>query len=298
MNSNSKIIDINNRLIIRWMDWNLINLKFHNPYDTKPLLLLMLCWSNKDNNIKELMTKYDLMTKYELILLTNTYDELEYYKSKFNCKIFYCNHNVFLNENLIKINSSIKKKFNLVVNSRFCKFKRIHLANKIGKQNTLIIGYYHPQDPCILPDIATYVNFKNNVIDKNNFKKLSKDQVVNYLNQSKIGGIFSEEEGACFASSEYLLCGLPVVSTKSIGGRDIWYNNDNSLICDATCDSVFDSVNLALKKIEDGSFNAEKIRADHIKLQEDFRIKLTKYIISLEGYNEIDFDKLKKELSY
>jgi glycosyltransferase involved in cell wall biosynthesis len=289
----SKIIDINNRLIIRWMDWNLINLKFNNPYDTKPLLLLMLSWSKKNiDNINELMTKYDL------ILLTNTYDEIEYYKTKYNCNIFYCNHNAFLNENLFKIDPSIIKKYNLVVNSRFIKKKKLYLADRIGKNNLLFIGYFTgPENEYTLPDIATYVNFKNNIIDKNNYNRLSTDKVVNYLNQSKVGGIFSEIEGACFASSEYLLCGLPVVSSKSIGGRDIWYNIDNSIICDANSDSVFDSVNLALKKIEDGSFCAEKIRENHIKLQEDFRINLTKYIISLPGYNDIDFNILKKELS-
>ena len=49
-----------------------------------------------------------------------------------------------------------------------------------------------------------------------------------------VGGVFSEEEGACWASSEYLLCGLPVVSTHSRGGRDVWYSGHNSLIVEPT----------------------------------------------------------------
>ena len=32
------------------------------------------------------------------------------------------------------------------------------------------------------------------------------------------------------ASTEYLLCGLPIVSTPSIGGRDVWYNAFNHRI--------------------------------------------------------------------
>jgi glycosyltransferase involved in cell wall biosynthesis len=34
--------------------------------------------------------------------------------------------------------------------------------------------------------------------------------------------ILSREEGACYASAEYLLCGTPVVTTTNIGGRDVF----------------------------------------------------------------------------
>jgi glycosyltransferase involved in cell wall biosynthesis len=38
--------------------------------------------------------------------------------------------------------------------------------------------------------------------------------------------ILSREEGACYASAEYLLSGLPVVSTRSRGGRDIFFDEE------------------------------------------------------------------------
>lgn len=41
------------------------------------------------------------------------------------------------------------------------------------------------------------------------------------LAQAKCGLALSAVEGACFASAEYLLSGLPVVDTPSIGGRDV-----------------------------------------------------------------------------
>lgn len=41
------------------------------------------------------------------------------------------------------------------------------------------------------------------------------------LSQAKCGVALSGVEGACFASAEYLLSGLPVVDTPSIGGRDV-----------------------------------------------------------------------------
>lgn len=41
------------------------------------------------------------------------------------------------------------------------------------------------------------------------------------LARAKCGLALSAVEGACFASAEYLLSGLPVVDTPSIGGRDV-----------------------------------------------------------------------------
>lgn len=42
-----------------------------------------------------------------------------------------------------------------------------------------------------------------------------------YLAQAKCGLALSAVEGACFASAEYLLSGLPVVDTPALGGRDV-----------------------------------------------------------------------------
>lgn len=47
-------------------------------------------------------------------------------------------------------------------------------------------------------------------------------QVCAALNRGEVGLALSELEGACWASTEYLLCGLPVVSTPCSGGREVW----------------------------------------------------------------------------
>jgi hypothetical protein len=65
-----------------------------------------------------------------------------------------------------------------------------------------------------------------------NTQVLSKKEINEYINKSKIGLMMSEVEGASWASLEYLLCGLPVISCKSKGGRDVFYNSNNSIIID------------------------------------------------------------------
>lgn len=50
--------------------------------------------------------------------------------------------------------------------------------------------------------------------------------------------ILSRTEGQCKASVEYLLCGLPVVSTPSTGGRDEFFDPDYVAIVEPTAEAV------------------------------------------------------------
>jgi glycosyltransferase involved in cell wall biosynthesis len=46
------------------------------------------------------------------------------------------------------------------------------------------------------------------------------------LNRACVGLCLSEIEGAMFAGTEYLLAGLPIVTTPSVGGRDVYFDRD------------------------------------------------------------------------
>jgi glycosyltransferase involved in cell wall biosynthesis len=96
-------------------------------------------------------------------------------------------------------------------------------------------------------------------------------EVAGVLNSSSIGGMFSATEGACYASTEYLMCGLPVVSTASTGGRDIWYPPHNSIIVEATDSAVAAGVQDALVKLQTGEFDRAEIRGVAAQMAEDFR---------------------------
>lgn len=52
------------------------------------------------------------------------------------------------------------------------------------------------------------------------------------LNRAAVGLCLSAREGAMFASTEYLLAGLPIVSTPSVGGRDLYYDSSYCLIAE------------------------------------------------------------------
>jgi hypothetical protein len=67
------------------------------------------------------------------------------------------------------------------------------------------------------------------------FYGLNASQLLDVLHSSDFGGIFSSVEGNCYSSNEYLLTGLPVLSVKSMGGRDMFYEEGfNAVTCEAT----------------------------------------------------------------
>ena len=201
------------------------------------------------------------------------------------------NNNAWLDENLYSI-LDIDKKYNALLIARRSDFKRHYLASKV--ENLALISKGHAYDQChenlIIPP---------HVYD--NESPLNTNQVVQKINESHVGLCLSSFEGACFASSEYLLCGIPVVSTKSVGGRDFWYDNYNSIICEDTEDSVAEAVNYFLKNKRD----PEIIRSRHIEKasqQRSLFIQVLQktffdYDISLnasEYYKKHFINKLKK----
>lgn len=63
-----------------------------------------------------------------------------------------------------------------------------------------------------------------------------------YLAQAKCGLALSAVEGACFASAEYLLSGLPVVDTAALGGRDVLYPEEYVRRVDAVPEAVAEGI--------------------------------------------------------
>jgi hypothetical protein len=71
---------------------------------------------------------------------------------------------------------------------------------------------------------------------------LTHQEVNQALNRAATGLVLSAEEGASYAAMEYMLAGLPVVSTPSLGGRDIYFDPDYCAVVDPDPRSVRDAV--------------------------------------------------------
>jgi hypothetical protein len=142
--------------------------------------------------------------------------------------------------------------------------------------------------------------------------------VVKYFNQSKCGLMTTESEGSCLSVGEMLLCGLPIVSVKiqdklpketyypnnpnkkiientyglilpnTLGGRELWLNENNSLYCERNDDSIETSIN------ELNSQNIDKywIRRDFLSKLSFQRYQFLYLLKDILGTINIDINKI------
>ena len=115
---------------------------------------------------------------------------------------------------------------------------RIFSPKDIGKKYDFIFNGGHNKQQeklkyldnlCILSKYSEKPKVKCNYYNE---VKLSLQEVDSFINMSRVGIVTTECEGASWASLEFLLCGIPVVSCKSLGGRDVFYTEKNSVVID------------------------------------------------------------------
>lgn len=124
----------------------------------------------------------------------------------------FCNQNAFLDERRYFAFRQ-KKKFNAIYLARLTPIKRHQLALEIP--NLLLIGDYRPSETYYADPIL-----KNRRPDSVWIRKVMGIFMFFYMNKAKIGLCLSPEEGAMYSCAEYGLCGLGVLSTKCLGGRE------------------------------------------------------------------------------
>jgi glycosyltransferase involved in cell wall biosynthesis len=207
-------------------------------------------------------------------ILGNNYEDLIIFRDHgFSCIVV--NNNCWLDSEKFAILSERQKLYDAIYVARLTPFKRHYLAQEVPNL-ALVVGELHGGSTADYTPPHAYKNTQ----------ELQDDEVLIKINQSRCGLILSDKEGACYASSEYLLCGLPVVSTHSLGGRSTWYNSYNSIIADATPQSVA----RAVKTMIDANPCPHKIRRQHIMLSQLFRQAFIDHLQSVFQIHHINED--------
>lgn len=214
--------------------------------------------------------------KSQFIILFNSVKEKQI-SEKYGLTGELVNNNCWLDYDMFSISKSVNKKYDALYVARPTEWKRHHLAKGIKKLALAAGGNNHGNISIELPECINDAD-----------KKLNRSELNELINKSRCGLVLSSNEGACYASSEYLLCGVPVVSTQSTGGRDYWYDDNNSIICEPTENSVKESVD----KIISMDWSADSIRDNHIiKMLSDrqkFIDNILGNLISLTDTPDID----------
>lgn len=263
-------IDQNWHLLNKYTNNMYIFIIFPTAYDKNKFEFVRnaIYSQNKNLNLKNIIM---MVPNLDYALLSMEY-EFSY---------IFMNNNCLLDENIFKNENNVEVIYDCVLNCRPEKWKRPFLAKNVINL-AIIKGYnFRKNDYYELEQLnPKYINNK----------RLEPAQVNKIYNQSHCGGIFSAAEGACYSSSEYLLAGLPVISTKSTGGRDVWYNKDNSIIIEPTENEVVNAIELCKFNLKNGIFNRNKIRNDHVELSNKMRNFFINYVQTI-------FDKHKIKIN-
>ena len=163
------------------------------------------------------------------------------------------NHAATLDETQFVI-AGAPKRHGAVLNARPSPFKRHHLTRQVADKAFIS---FLPKQLVNAPDRVNLDELAPQAI----YWSAPTQQVAEILDASRVGLMLSAIEGACWASLEYLLCGLPVVSTPARGGRDDFYDLATARIVEDNEEQVALGVRAALEDLDAGRLESHEIRA-------------------------------------
>ena len=191
--------------------------------DEKFYRLVINCWHTTAVEIAAYHQLWrELKPAHRLLHLVNEEPIVEELRARGVPAVF-VNQNSFLDELLYHPQPYVPKQYDVVYNARMSPFKRHHLLRDV--RSALVIGGLIAQD-----DTQSYFDEVRARLPQATFthqidpRERVAEEVAQLVNSARVGVCLSAVEGAMFAATEYLLCGLPVVSTQSLGSRDIWFD--------------------------------------------------------------------------
>ncbi len=192
-----------------WIQQN----SFHQE---KIYFFFKLGWQYETCDQIEYIKKYlfqiqEIAPKLNIVFFCSTQIEQKNFKS-IGQQSLLCNHNVFLRENRYTVTNQ-KRIYDAIYVARITPFKRHSLAFNIPK--LLLIGDYYEKEKIYADDILKQIRQNNTVW----IRKVYGIFMYRYMNRAQVGLCLSEQEGAMYTSAEYVLCGLPVLTTPNKGGR-------------------------------------------------------------------------------
>ncbi len=185
-----------------------------------------------------------------------------------------CHQNLFCDESTVRIVPT-PKQFDAIYVAQVQPFKRIHLAS--GIERLRLVAANCPVQPKVLESLGVSGATIND-------RYLDREELAEAISSAHCGLALSAVEGGMLAATEYLLCGVPVVSTPSRGGRDVWFSERNSIICPATIPGVSAAVRDALRR----DWDAEQIRDEAIARGREHRQILADIVRRYEGRPRFD----------
>jgi glycosyltransferase involved in cell wall biosynthesis len=232
---------------VLYLWWGRNDLALHQELASCDLTVCYLfpwCFSTKEIpaiafHVEQIKRRYP---RHKIIFLCNE----EYAVSELrlaNLSAEFVNQNAFINENYFRPRPDIKRTHDAIYSASLAPYKRHYLAEKVSSLIMLSYTYAGSSKDQYGDDVRHRLAHaywaKDSLSDS---QKLPVENLVDFYAQAHVGLCLSEIEGSMFVSMEYLLCGLPIVSTKSVGGRDSFWDDRYVIVCDDSPEVVAQSV--------------------------------------------------------
>ncbi|MCJ2067352.1 glycosyltransferase [Methylobacterium sp. J-030] len=223
-------------------------------------------------------------TGARLVILANTRDEEELLR-RLGVDVQYAPQNMFVDEGMYHPIPERARRFDAIYNAQLAPFKRHELARTLPScaYVTKMFTTWSPQlKRQHLRKFVRGLPYNHvilNDVTSDDIVPMDHVQVNEAMASAHVGLCLSGLEGAMYASVEYLLAGLPVVSTRSRGGRDVFFHPDTTLIVDDNPRAVQDGV-AAMKARE---LPADYVRATTLRLIAEERAPFNGFIDGLRG---------------
>ncbi len=217
-----------------------------------------------------------------LVFITNTAAEADLLAGFGELAVCSCRAST-IDLDLFRPLEGVSVDYDAIYNARLLPLKRHDLTLQIDKCAFI---YYRAIETAEMENaiidrhkaLAPNHRFLNTRIDGKPIP-MDADEINIALNQAGAGLCLSAEEGAMFASIEYLLAGLPIVSTPSVGGRDGYYNEDYCLIAEPKPEKISEAVSV----IKERQISREYIRNKTLDIINVHRIKFLDVIDYLKS---------------
>ncbi len=170
--------------------------------------------------------------------------------------------NAFVDETLFAPDLHAEKSFDAIYNARFDAFKNHYLAREVNNLALLFSPAHSLAEAARVKEMLKDAHFINgDPTDPAQYRRLSQSETSAAINRARVGLCLSHVEGAMYASIEYLLCGVPVVSVANRGGRDEFADPAYWKTCDSTPEAVAEAVRDMAALGADPTMIAERVKA-------------------------------------
>jgi len=232
--------------------WSVLDAVSHRPsyLVVSPSWTLMDPWtrSNRAELIRSALARYPQLTAVAICPTPEEKSALE----RESVSVVRCSESALVREDLFTIDPARRPRFDAIYDAKWSDYKRHHLAGGIHSLALIAPPPWRPEEDCTIDYFRTahaalqHATWLSQPWGSARSRWLTYQKINAALNEARVGLCLSRIEGVMAASIQYLLAGLPVVTTRNIGGRDEffdpafvrWVEDDPRAVADAVDELV------------------------------------------------------------